>query len=357
MTAAFRFTNDKKFCHPDMKHIPESIIISRTDSIGDVILTLPMAKILKNYFPGIKIAFLGRAYTRPVIETAAFIDEFIDIADFMRKEPLIGGQKPGAILHVFPAPAIASRAKKLRIPIRIGTTNRLYHWFNCNYLVRLSRRNSSLHEAQLNLKLLRPFGINKTFSLEEIAGSMGMEKINPLERRFSALIDPGKYKLILHPKSQGSAREWGEENFVSLIRSLDAEKFQLFISGTEKEGESLASLFEKVRGRVTDLTGKMTLSQFIAFISHCDGIVANSTGPLHIGAALNKDSFGIYSPMHPIHPGRWAPLGKKTHVFVLNRDCNDCANEKSACHCIREVKPESVKQALEKASAGIQVSL
>src|SRR5580658_791432 len=137
-----------------MKHIPESIIISRTDSIGDVILTLPMAKILKDHFPQIKIAFLGRAYTKPVIEAAVFIDEFIDISDFLTREILIGNQKPAAILHVFPVPEIARRAKKLEIPLRIGTTNRIYHWFTCNRLIRLSRRNSVLHEAQLNLKLL-----------------------------------------------------------------------------------------------------------------------------------------------------------------------------------------------------------
>src|SRR5580704_4232713 len=285
---AFRLIIIKQYRYPDMKHIPESIIISRTDSIGDVILTLPVAKMLKDHFPQIKIAFLGRAYTRPVIETSIYIDEFIDLADFMTREILIGNQKPGAILHVFPVAEIASRAKELRIPLRIGTTNRFYHWFTCNRLVSLSRKNSDLHEAQLNLKLLRPFGIDKTYSLEEIAASMGFEKINPLDESLAELIHPEKYKIILHPKSQGSAREWGEENFISLIRLLDKKKFQIFISGTAKEGELLSNFLGQVDGTVTDLTGKMNLSQFISFIDHCDGLVANSTGPLHIGAALNK---------------------------------------------------------------------
>ncbi|RYG01290.1 MAG: glycosyl transferase family 9, partial [Chitinophagaceae bacterium] len=43
--------------------IPENIIISRTDSIGDVVLTLPMAKIIKQQFPDCRIAFLGKEYT------------------------------------------------------------------------------------------------------------------------------------------------------------------------------------------------------------------------------------------------------------------------------------------------------
>jgi ADP-heptose:LPS heptosyltransferase len=42
-------------------------VISRTDSIGDVILTLPMAQVLKLNFPDSTISFLGRSYTREII--------------------------------------------------------------------------------------------------------------------------------------------------------------------------------------------------------------------------------------------------------------------------------------------------
>src|SRR5665811_38286 len=109
-----------------MRHIPNNIIISRTDSIGDVVLTLPVAKILKDHFPGIKIAFLGRAYTRPVISACKYVDEFIDINDFLKTAITVCHQQAEAILHVFPVAEIAKRAKQLRIPLRIGTTNRFY---------------------------------------------------------------------------------------------------------------------------------------------------------------------------------------------------------------------------------------
>ena len=39
-----------------------SILISRADSIGDVVLTLPMAGVLKQILPGVKIIFLGKNY-------------------------------------------------------------------------------------------------------------------------------------------------------------------------------------------------------------------------------------------------------------------------------------------------------
>lgn len=326
-----------------MKKAPKYIVISRSDSIGDVILTLPLAKVLKDKFPEIKIGFIGTAYTKPVIEACKFVDDFIAVDDFINSESL---KLPDAILHVFPRKAIAKKAKQLKIQLRIGTTNRLYHWFTCNKLIKLSRKNSQLHEAQLNLKLLKAFNINKEFSLEEIGNSFGLANLQPLQTEFSSLIKRDKYNLILHPKSQGSAREWGLPNFIDLINSLDLTRYNIFISGTNKEKESLQLLFTSVGKKVTDITGLMSLAQFISFINSCDGLVANSTGPLHIAAALGKNALGIYPPMRPIHPGRWKPLGDKVKVFVLDKICNDCKSKNSTCHCIHKISPSLIKAEL-----------
>ncbi|MEO8821840.1 MAG: glycosyltransferase family 9 protein [Ginsengibacter sp.] len=330
-----------------MKKDPSHILISRTDSIGDVVLTLPVAKFLKDRFPKVKISFLGTNYTRPVIDACIFVDEFVNMNDFLNQTIYSESSLPDCIIHVFPVVAIAKRAKKLKIPLRIGTANRVYHWTTCNELIKLSRKNSDLHEAQLNLKLLAPFGIELDVSCEEIEDSFGLEKILLLQKEFTDLLNPKKYNLILHPKSQGNGREWPLENFISLIKSLDKERYSFFISGTEKERTALQPLFDQVSDFVTDITGKMNLSQFIAFINHCDGMIASGTGPLHIASALGKDAFGIYPPIRPVHPARWKPIGKRARVFVLGRECNDCKNNPSACLCMKNVKPVWVKTELD----------
>jgi len=342
--------NQIKKLQKQLKTIPKSIIISRTDSIGDVVLTLPVATVLKKHFPEMKIGFMGKSYTQPVIEACKSVDQFIDVNNFMNGTVTISGEKPEAILHVLPVAAIAFRAKKLKIPLRIGTTNRIYHWLTCNKLVKLSRKNSNLHEAQLNLKLLEPFGITRDFSLCEIGQSFAMKNIQPLSEKFAAFVQKDKYNLILHPKSQGNAREWGLDNFIRLINLLDTEKYKIFISGVEKERKLLQPVFDKTGEKVTDITGLMNLTEFISFIAACDGFVANSTGPLHIAAALGKNAFGIYPPIRPMHPGRWAPLGPKAEVFVLDKFCIDCKSDKNQCHCINEVDPIWLKDALDKAA-------
>jgi ADP-heptose:LPS heptosyltransferase len=328
--------------------VPQNIIISRTDSIGDVILTLPVAAVLKKHFPAMTIGFMGKSYTRPVIEACKYVDEFIDVEDFLQKQVLVGGQAPQCILHVFPRSGIAKRARQLGIPLRIGTTNRLYHWFTCNKLVKLSRKKSDLHEAQLNLKLLQPFGIDTTYSLPHIASLFGFEKLQPLPASFASLIQKEKYNLILHPKSQGSAREWPLENFLQLIETLDKNKFNIFISGTAREKERMQWLFDKAGDRITDITGKMSLPEFIAFINQCDGLVACSTGPIHIAAVLGKDALGIYPPMRPVHPGRWAPLGPNAQVFVQDKQCVECKDNKVPCSCIINIPAAWLKATLDK---------
>lgn len=331
-----------------MKNLPRNIVISRTDSIGDVILTLPVTAVLKQHFPGVIIGFLGKSYTRPVIEACKFVDEFIDVDDFLQKKVLLRGEPVECILHVFPVPRIAKRAVELRIPLRIGTQNRIYHWFTCNKLIKLSRKRSDLHEAQLNLAFLKPFGIHESFSLQQIAQWIGLEKLQPLPAQFASLIQKNKYNLILHPKSQGSAREWPLQNFLQLIQMLDTNRFNIFVSGTAKEKEHLQWLFENAGEKVTDITGKMSLREFMAFINACDGMVANSTGPLHIAAALGKDALGIYPPMRPVHPGRWAPLGKNAQVFVLDKQCSECKDNNAPCSCIMNIPAAWLKETLDK---------
>ena len=302
-----------------------------------------MAAVLKQYFPLVKIGFIGKPYTRPVILACEYIDEFISRDEFLAGSGNInGGKAADAIIHVFPDAEIAVHARKSGIPLRIGTTNRIYHWGTCNKLVKLSRRNSDLHEAQLNLRLLEPFGYSTDLSLLEIGQLFGLTRLHSLPERFNAWLNKSKYNLVLHPKSQGSAREWGLDNFISLIDMLDKSRYNILVSGTTTERSLLQPLFDAAGNSITDITGQLTLEEFISFIAQADGLVANSTGPLHIAAALGKDAFGIYPPMRPIDPGRWAPLGPKAKVFVLNKFCTDCKKSPALCHCIKEISPDLI---------------
>jgi ADP-heptose:LPS heptosyltransferase len=329
---------------------PKRILLSRTDSIGDVILTLPMAGIIKDYFPGAKVYFMGKTYTKSIIQCARHVDSFINWSDFENipiNEQIerLKEYNIDTIIHVFPDKTIANLAKRAGIKTRIGTAHRIFHWTSCNKLPAFSRKNSDLHEAQLNCKLLQPLGINKEFTLEELADYNDFKPAVALAPEFSALLDSGRKNIILHTKSKGSAREWGLENFRTLINLLDSSGYQIFLSGTEEEGRLFR---QKLLGpdNVVDISGKMSLEQFISFIARADALIAASTGPLHIAAALGINALGIYPPIKPMHPGRWKPIGPKTAYLVEEKDCSDCRNG-SSCHCMLDLGPERVKEKLE----------
>jgi ADP-heptose:LPS heptosyltransferase len=93
---------------------------------------------------------------------------------------------------------------------------------------------------------------------------------------------------------------------------------------------------------VTDLTGKLNLEELTSFISQADGLLACSTGVLHLAAALGIYALGLYSPMKPIHPGRWMPVGKKAHYLALKEECSRCRDSKE-CACINAITVEEVK--------------
>ena len=327
---------------------PGRIIISRIDSIGDVILTLPIAGFIKEKYPDSTLIFLGRSYTKPVVSLSKYIDEFAnwdDITSAKNPTEQLKALHAEFIIHVFPVKEVARLAFKAGIPYRIGTNGRLYHFLNCNRKVVFSRRKSDLHEAQLNLKLLAPLLIDTERSTEDVIERYGFENIPELPERFKAMLDSRKKNIILHPKSQGSAKEWGLNNFSELIKTLPSNDFKIFITGTEKEGELIGDELPFNQSNVVSLLGEMTLDELIAFIAAADGIVAASTGPLHIASALGRHAFGLYSVKRPIHPGRWAPLGKNAHVIVNDPNCPECTKGND-CNCIAEISPKKVAEEL-----------
>jgi ADP-heptose:LPS heptosyltransferase len=325
---------------------PPKIIISRTDSIGDVMLTLPMAGLLKQLIPGCQVLFLGRSYTQSVISCCADVDMPLDF-DVLCKRPMpeqveaIRALRAGCIIHVFPNRHVARLAKAARIPLRIGTANRIFHWTTCNKLVGLSRKKSPLHEAQLNFALARPLGAKSCYDVREVASLLhfsAKEQAFPLQSG----VDKQRFNLVLHPKSKGSAREWGVDNYARLAGQLPPERFKIFVTGTQAEGDAVRDvLIKPYADRITDLTGKLTLGELVSFLAGVDGMVAASTGPLHIAASLGVNAVGLYPPIRPMHPGRWAPVGRRVKIFVAQKECSAC-RKSGKCLCMQEITPEDV---------------
>jgi heptosyltransferase-3 len=322
----------------------KTILISRTDSIGDVVLTLPLCIWLKKQFPTCKILFLGNAYTEPVISCFSEIDRIlkwkeIELLNEKEQISLFQNEKIDVVVHVFPKKDIAKLMKKAGIPLRIGTSHRLFHLLTCNLRLNFTRKNSDFHESQLNFELMKPFGLTNLPALEEISSWINESFQKPtidLPASFSNL----KNSVILHPKSQGSALEWPIEKYIDLANQLLEKGEKVVFSGTQKEGDLFRDLIPKHENCI-DATGKMTLTEFIAFISQSKSLVACSTGPLHIAGISGIQAIGLFSSRRPIHPGRWKALGNNVQILVKDANCSSC-KQGDKCPCLENISVESV---------------
>lgn len=323
------------------------IIISRTDSIGDVMLTLPICKWLKDRYPSVELIFLGKGYTRSVVEHYSLIDQFVDWNDFKdlsddkahEKMKSLGAD---VIIHVFPNKEIAKLAKKAGIKMRIGTSHRAFHLLNCNHKVNFTRKGSDLHESQLNHELLRPLGLKEIPSLKEIIEATKFLRVPDvhLPEPFNSLSG----YTILHPKSQGSAKEWPLEKYMSLAEQLAEKGKAVVFTGTGPEGDFFRKQIPD-NDSVFDSTGKLSLEQLMLLISRADNLVACSTGPLHIAGYYGVNTIGLFSPKRPIHPGRWKAIGEKVTILVADQECPNCKKGKD-CDCITDIAVVTVLENL-----------
>lgn len=325
---------------------PQSLILSNTNGISDAIFIFPLAGILKQTYPSLKIYFLGTKYIQAIVASCGFIDEFIDWNE-LRDLPLktraekLKFYEVDTIVHIFPDEEILKTAKKSKIQNRIANTGLFDSWKYVNRRARFSRKKSNLHDAQLNFKLLKPLGIQKTPDLTEIPQYYGIRNIFKLPEWIQEKIDKSKFRLIIHPKSGTEAKEWRLEHFTRLIEVLPKDKFQIFVTGTLEDKRRIESWRILSQKNVVNTLGKLNLSELIALVNETNGVLASSTGTLHIAATLDKHSIGLYSPKKPFHPERRAPICQKAKVFVHDENCQNCAKG-LGCNCINLISYQEI---------------
>ncbi len=328
--------------------VPSTIILSRPDNLGDAVVTLPMAGWIQQHAPGTRIIALAKRYTLPVWQACTHIHDALVLEDLQ----VLGDAKAAeqlratgadAIVHVFPHRAVARWAKAAGIPRRIGTSHRWWHWITCNERVSFSRKRSGLHEAELNIKLLAPFGIPMPANTSALLPCIGL-RIAPPSPRVAGLLRTDRLNIILHPL-KASGVDWGLANFAALIDLMDPALYHVILTGTASEAKQYRRALPVGLPQVTDTGGQLSLPELMELIGASDGLVAASTGPLHIAAAAGIRTIGLFSLQRPIHPGRWAPLGGDAHVLVNNGHCAQCAVG-LPCDGIKQIDPHRVLELL-----------
>ena len=299
---------------------PKRILLCRTDRLGDVILSLPCATLLKRMFPDSRICYLARAYPVPIIQMHAHVDDVIEYEPRERSselEQILRDRQFDAAVALYPARPIARLLKDAGIPLRAGIA---YRWHSrlFTYRHREHRKHNLRHEAEYNLNLtyaaFSPEGNWENLLPPEELFPLPLELPPKIDARVAKLRDElcqGHRKLIvLHPGGGGSAHRWPSQNYEDLAKALgQRENLALVIGGISSERELCRQVHEAAGVKSSNLCGEINLQELAALLHHSDLLITNSTGPLHLARAMGTKVIGFYPSIHAMSPRRWGPYG------------------------------------------------
>jgi lipopolysaccharide heptosyltransferase II len=330
----------------------ENVLIVRTDRIGDVVLTLPMVCAFNAKFPGRKISMLLRSYTQELVDGFAGLHSTILYDNNGKPRPLFSlvselrKHRFDLVFVVHPTLKLALVMLLARIPLRVGTGYRWYS-FLFNKKVFEHRKTAERHEAEYNLSLLRAIGCDirsiPSIPLSMTAATAGAAALEIKRLGIGAL----EKFVILHPGSGGSARDWSPQHFGDLAGALENKGYSVVVTGSLSEKLLVDEVVKGSNGSVRASIGRLSLKELTSFIGSAQLFVSNSTGPLHLAAAVGTPVIAFYPPIQECSPRRWGPLTEKKILFTAdNTLCTRCKG--SACQgndCMDQITVDQVLQA------------
>ena len=174
-------------------------------------------------------------------------------------------------------------------------------------------------------------------------------------RNRRGLIDDGRPVVAFAPGAVGPSKRWPGTSYVQLASRLLSDGFAVWVLGGPGEKALAAEIVGDSEAR--DLTGN-DLREAIFALAAASVAVSNNSGLLHVAAALDTPSIGIFGPTSPWH---WAPLNPLAAVLQAKTElaCRPC--HKPVCRvghhrCMTDLTSEEVlaatRQVLATVSAG-----
>lgn len=310
--------------------IPKNILIVRTDRIGDVVLSLPVVAVIKEYYPDCKINFLIREYTKSITEANPLIDESIIIKEENGKFRIFENVRMlkkydfDIVIVLYPTFRLSLIMFLAGIKKRIGTGYRLYSFLFTDKIYE-HRKDAKKHELEYNFSLLRSIGIDFRPGINNVKFNLNISEssLNKIDKLLEVNnVLPDERFIIIHPGSGGSAVDLPISKFKEIIKGISENDVKIILTGNRFEKKICDEL--TLNEKVKNFSGLLTLEELMALISKSYLLVANSTGPIHIAAALGKQTFGFYPKIKSCSANRWGPYTDKKFIYEPELDCKDC---------------------------------
>jgi len=334
------------------------ILIVRTDRIGDVLLSTPVVKALRDAYPQSYMAIMVRPYAEDIARANPLLDEVIVYDKY-------GCHKSFFLSLKF---AIALRKKNFDLAVVLHPTNRVHliTWLAAirvrlgfNKKLGFLLTNAVMNKKHLGLKHEVDYGIEL---LEEI-GIYSKERLPFMKVKEADLnwvsaffrekkIDRQRPVFCLHPGASCISKKWPVENFAKLNDRLYEEfKGQVIVFAGSREEAIARSVYSLSRHKPACVLEGVPLSKIAALIKESNLLISNDSGPVHISVAVRTPVIAIFGRSQPgLSPKRWGPLGEKDIVLHKNVNCEVCMAHSclKQFKCLRAIKVEDVLDGVRK---------
>lgn len=338
-----------------------SILVLRTDQLGDVAASLPAMARLRKLFPQARVTMLLQKSNVPVVRASNVADEYLDLT--LHYDPKTERRYLDAEADLHLRTQLRGRNFDLAIDLSPGAESQ-HLLLLCSARHRVGFKPEQFPFLDFGIEVISRERINRkpiishTAHVELLVSALGQlmdqrrETVPRCESASPQLdrIRSRKRPIIVHSGARHSINRWPIENFLQLCGALAAasgREVLFFVDGH--------ALNDAVRVRCTELRGVtlmdcLPMDAFDALVASAALFVANDTGPKHLAAARGVPVVSIAIPRL-----NWEEWGQNQGGVILSRTvpCAGCGlNNRDACGrdaaCITTISVETVlKAALE----------
>ncbi|MFW5878874.1 MAG: glycosyltransferase family 9 protein, partial [Myxococcota bacterium] len=319
------------------------ILCVRLDAAGDVLMTTPAIRALKESGCGRQVTLL---ISDTGAEVAAFVPEVDEIltyrAPWMKSKlrdvsprchlemvaRLSAGNFDAAVIFTVysqsPLPA-ALLCFQAGIPLRLAHCRENPYHLLTDWEPETEPEQHIRHEVRRQLDLVSLVGARTR--RESLSFAVPEESRAGMSRKLLASgLEPGRPWLVVHPGGTARSRRYPTKYYSRLLDLLfDRQGHQAVVTGTRKERSIVNALVRRTRAPVVDLCGSLDLGELGALLQAAPLLVSGNTGPVHMAAAFGTPVVDLYALTNPQH----APWAVPSRVLYRDVPCRWCY--KSLC--------------------------
>lgn len=324
------------------------ILIIHTAFIGDIVLSTPLIKKLRDTYPKAEITYLTTPVGASILRNNPHLNHIIEYDKRGEHKGMKGFWAIAKKLKMEAYNLVITPHRYLRstfltfltgAPIRRGYDSAAAS-FLYNERVHYDK---SKHEVEKLLSFV-PKDEGKRYEIEIFPTELEVEKVDKLlEKRREKVV-------VVAPGSKWFTKKWPLEYFNRVIKELEKrEDTTVVIVGGKEE-----MFFNMPLANTTiDLRGKTTLLELAEVIRRADIVLTNDSSPIHIASAFpNVRILALFGPT--VEKFGFFPWSKNSEVFqVKGLECRPCSIHggdscpKKHFKCMLDIKPEMVLERIE----------